>query len=73
MIQSSQNETRVKDFDVRVGHWTFQVRGASRTEALEVARQRLCRDLPRLWDVIRSLRDEEILVEEKQAPDSRAK
>ena len=42
-------------YEVRVGHARVRVRGASLDEAIQAARNKLCMDLPRMWDVIQSL------------------
>jgi hypothetical protein len=47
----------IVDYRVEVGHVTLSVRGASPAEAIRIARSRLCLELPRLWDVIRSMDD----------------
>lgn len=43
------------DYRVQVGHVSLLVRGDSPDEAIRIARSRLCLELPRLWDVIRSM------------------
>ena len=42
-------------YQVSVGHTTFRVEGRSTQEAIERAKQRLCSEMPRLWDIIQSL------------------
>ncbi len=42
-------------YEVIVGHARVTVTSRSREEAIQQARQRLCADLPRMWDVIHSL------------------
>jgi len=42
-------------FIVRVGHTTVTVESHSPEEAIRQARQVLCQQLPRLWDVIQEL------------------
>lgn len=42
-------------YEVIVGHARVTVTGASKDEAVLAARRRLCRDMPRMWDVIQSL------------------
>jgi hypothetical protein len=42
-------------YEVRIGHARVRVRGRSDEEALRHARNRLCLDMPRLWDVIQSM------------------
>jgi len=43
------------DFDVRVGLMQVTVKGTNRLEAVENARKQLCKELPRMWDVIQGL------------------
>jgi hypothetical protein len=50
-------------FRVRVGHWQTQIRARDEAEALVVARMQLGRELPRLYDVIRSLKPAQIRIE----------
>ena len=42
-------------FAVRVGMRQVEIQCSSREEAIESARQQLCNELPRLWDVISSM------------------
>jgi hypothetical protein len=53
---TTDNRTIVT-YRVRVGHHDFRVRARDAAEAVEVARRQLARELPRLYDVIRSLTD----------------
>ena len=46
---------RLKTYRVRVGHWQVQVKAHDVQEAVTVARRKLSQELPRLYDVIRSL------------------
>jgi hypothetical protein len=45
----------LKTFRVRVGHWEISLRARDADEAVQLARQTLARELPRLYDVIRAL------------------
>ena len=45
----------IKDYRLRVGHWRLRVRARDADEAIELARQQLIRELPRLYDVIHVL------------------
>jgi hypothetical protein len=45
----------LKSFRVRVGHCEIQVKARDNQEAVQIARLQLARELPRLYDVIRSL------------------
>jgi hypothetical protein len=51
----SGNEATLKTYRVRVGHWEIHVRAHDREEAIAIAKRHLSRELPRLYDVIRSL------------------
>jgi hypothetical protein len=42
-------------FSVRVGHWQIVVQAHNGEEAIQVARRHLSIELPRLYDLIRSL------------------
>ncbi|EAQ77953.1 hypothetical protein [Blastopirellula marina] len=44
-------------YQVSVGHASVVVQSASAHEAIRAAREKLCRDFPRLWDVIAKLAD----------------
>ena len=46
-----------REYRVMLGHSSVKVRGRTVQEALRAARDRLCRELPRLWDVIQTLDD----------------
>ena len=54
-------------YDVIVGHARVRVTGASRTEAVEEARRRLCVEMPRMWDVIQSLGEDRFCVPRNSA------
>lgn len=41
-----------QDYRVIVGHLMVTVSATSQNEAIFLARQKLCADMPRLWDVI---------------------
>lgn len=45
------------DYEVRVGFMRVEVRGVNQAEAIRNARQKLCAELPRMWDVIHALAD----------------
>ncbi len=51
----SNNSSSLKTFSVRVGHWQIVVYAQDAEEAILVARRHLAIELPRLYDVIRSL------------------
>jgi hypothetical protein len=45
----------LQHFVVRVGHWEVRVRARDADEAIQIARQQMARELPRLYDVIRAM------------------
>ena len=49
------NTRPLNAFRVRVGHWEVQVKAHDAEEAVVLARRQLGRELPRLYDLIRSL------------------
>jgi hypothetical protein len=49
------NHQPLQSFRVRVGHCEMQVKAHDHQEAIQTARRHLARELPRLYDVIRSL------------------
>jgi hypothetical protein len=48
-------EPQNREYKVIVGHASVRVFGHSREEAIQNARMRLCREMPRMWDVIERL------------------
>jgi hypothetical protein len=51
----SNSHEPLKTFRVRVGHWEVSVRARDADQAIQMARREMARELPRLYDVIRSL------------------
>jgi hypothetical protein len=49
------NTQPLKTYRVRVGHWEICLKARDADEAIELARRQMARELPRLYDVIRSL------------------
>ena len=49
------NHEPLRTYRIRVGHWEVRVAAHSSEEAIELARRHLTQELPRLYDVIRSL------------------
>ena len=49
------NHEPLKTFRVRVGHWEVSLKAHDADEAIQLARRPMARELPRLYDVIRSL------------------
>lgn len=62
MIHDPYPQEPVQDYEVCVGHFTVKVEGRSKEDAIIAARKRLCRELPRMWDVIQSLEHERFQV-----------
>lgn len=52
-----QHKSHENRYRVEIGHTMVTVEGNTVQEALHAARIRLCRELPRLWDVIQSMDD----------------
>lgn len=48
-------EIAISEYRVTVGHVSVSVQCSSSGEAIRLARSRLCAELPRLWDVIRTM------------------
>jgi hypothetical protein len=49
------NNQQLQTYRVRVGHWEIRIKARDANEAVELARRQMARELPRLYDVIRSL------------------
>lgn len=54
---------RKKTFRVKLGHAEVSVEGETREEAIRQARRRLSLDMPRLYDVIQRIDDNEFRVD----------
>jgi hypothetical protein len=54
MTMNNQHEP-LKSYRVRVGHWEVSLKAHTAEEAIQLARSAMARELPRLYDVIRSL------------------
>ena len=59
---TTDNRTLVS-YRVRVGHHEFRVKARDASEAVELARRLLARELPRLYDIIRALTESQFQVE----------
>ena len=57
-------QPREHQYKVRIGHTEMTVGGRDPADAVRNARRRLANELPRLWDVIYRMSDEEFRVEE---------
>ena len=55
MHNTNRNNQTDCFYEVRIGHTKVRVRGCNDDEALRRARNRLCLEMPRLWDVIQSM------------------
>jgi hypothetical protein len=51
---TTDNRT-ILTYRVRIGHHEYHVKARDAAEAIEIARRKLSRELPRLYDVIRNL------------------
>ena len=49
------NNQQLRTFRICVGHWEIRLKAHDAEEAVRLARRHLARELPRLYDVIRSL------------------
>lgn len=49
--------SQLHKYQVSVGHASVIVQSNSPVDAIRMAREKLCRDFPRLWDVISKLAD----------------
>ncbi len=61
MIEWNSQKPKLS-YDVTVGHMHVRVRGANPQEAIQLARQQLCQEMPRLWDVIHGLQEDRFQV-----------
>lgn len=59
----SHTELRSQRYRVRVGHLEVTVYGRSTQEAIRLARKELSRQLPRLWDVLHRIGDQQFRVD----------
>jgi hypothetical protein len=51
----SNSHELLKTFRVRVGHYEVRVRAHNSEQAIQKARREMARELPRLYDLIRTL------------------
>jgi hypothetical protein len=49
------NNEKLRTFRICVGHWEIRLKARDAEEAVQMARRQLARELPRLYDVIRTL------------------
>jgi hypothetical protein len=62
--ERDRQQVYVHQYKVRIGHTEVTVGGNDASEAVRNARRRLAGELPRLWDVIYRMSEEEFRVEE---------
>jgi hypothetical protein len=55
LLAPEDGEIALNEYRVTVGHVSVAVECSSSAEAVRLARTRLCVELPRLWDVIRTM------------------
>lgn len=53
-----------QSYDVQVGFTRVRVQGDTPAEAIRNARQQLCQELPRMYDVISTMADQRFVVEQ---------
>ncbi len=51
--------TETIGYRVKVGNLTVDVKGRTKDEVIPEARRRLCLEMPRMWDVISSMDDQQ--------------
>jgi hypothetical protein len=66
MIRHANDAAKRHKFEIRIGHARVTVEAASREQALTEGRRLLADDMPRMWDKIYALRDDQFAIEEKQ-------
>jgi hypothetical protein len=49
------NQHHLKTYRIRVGHYEVRITARDEEEAVALARRQMARELPRLYDVIRTL------------------
>jgi hypothetical protein len=49
------NYQPLKSYRIRVGHWEIRLQAHNPEEAITLARRQMAQELPRLYDVIRTL------------------
>jgi hypothetical protein len=62
-MRPQHKSSSLLNYRVRTGLIDLEVEAHSRCEAIAVAREQLCLDLPRLWDLIHELSDDRFQVE----------
>jgi hypothetical protein len=63
MLDEPRNE-EYRRYEVRLGYAAVTVQGGSIRQVLDEARRRLCQEMPRLWDLIRSATDDRFEIRE---------
>lgn len=54
-MKPCDSQNRQREYRVSVGHAQVRVTGSSVGDAIRAARERLCVEMPRMWDIIHSL------------------
>jgi hypothetical protein len=57
-----------REFEVWVGHARVRVTGHSSGDAIRAARERLCLEMPRMWDVIQAIEPQRFIVRPQEEP-----
>jgi hypothetical protein len=63
MNEFNRIDPDTKTFEVHVGLARVRVEAHSPDEAIQIARQAFCREMPRMWDILNSLADERFVVQ----------
>ena len=64
MISHDRAKQPNHSFQVQVGYASVTVQGVSRQDAIQQARMELCREMPRMWDIIHHMEDSRFQVNE---------
>jgi hypothetical protein len=63
MNEFNRIDPNTKTFEVQVGLARVRVEAHSPDEAIQIARQAFCREMPRMWDILHGLADERFVVQ----------
>ena len=66
----STEQSLTKKYRVKLGLAEVVVEGCSKDEATRLARKKLCRDMPLLYDIIHRAEDQEFQIDELSADPS---
>ena len=67
----SGEQSPTKKYRVKLGLFEFEVECRSKDEAIRLARTRLSDDMPRLYDVIHGIEDQEFQIDEIEGDSSK--